>query len=1013
MFISNRSFRILLLIKGAALVGLPFRTDAEETLEQLRARSINVYWTDLAPRLDGKMGDACWKEAEVVKDFRTFQKPAERASQQTEVRVCYDAENLYLFYRLYENRMDKLFYGPPEDMRDMLNFSGDVAELFLDPGRTRTLKYQFCASPFGTRYDGGPKLGRKYNPNWIVKPGIYDDHWTLEMAIPFSELALDGDFYGTPQKGDVWGIQFCRDQAHLHEWSHWVPTPRSFHEVKLFGTATFQGRKEGKALPVVRCAEPQPLFFGAGTLNFDTGQDREGLKVDYTLSRGRKQRKAGKLKVGERISVPYHITESGKWSLHVEARQGKKLIYAGYTFAELPAIDKMLAAIGTNIRDARKRLKDFKHPAAATLNEKVNNLANEAEKPLQTLRRAKELSREQWQELLDGAKGLKKTWKDIEFDLHLVRIYPQTEEVRKYAVGSAGPHEKIYQNTLFNGDLDAPVRIALAGRETESFQLVVIPFWTKLESISLSFTDLKGTGGTIAAKNIRYSLVDYVQLSGVGPDHPSQRMHEPDILWPGRPFDVEKGKVKSVYIDVLCPAGTPAGDYTGTIAIEAGGQKINRQLTAQVYGFDLPPVSSLENNFWFGPANYNWGRFYGTGVYGKIPYTLETYKKQAQVLSRYRITPFCDDVYTLLPHLTVYREQDGRFTFDFSKWAEFIRVGLKYGGNAWRASLSCNLGAMAIISSISITDRKTGEVKPAREYTKQWSNDRKEGKAYWDTHPIYPHYLKAYVAFLKEMGIMESAHFEIYDEPNSNPRWLDMIRHHRWLRKHVPELQLTAYGMQPLRRQAGKHSLGLCDVWAPNLRAITPEVHKAMLDRREKYGEKFWFYTCGEVQDKDGRPAPYLRYDRSYISPRIHAWYAWQLQADGMLIFAISGIPKENVKTSARDKQWPNAEWLDGWSRGCGTLIYPGPDFEVIPGMRLASVRDGLEDYDYFRALHDLSAYVDPEEQKDLLARIQDELSIEKDIIDGLFSWTRDTTKLQAKRARLAGLIVEAKKLMD
>ncbi len=52
MFISNRSFRILLLIKGAALVGLPFRTDAEETLEQLRARSINVYWTDLAPRLN-------------------------------------------------------------------------------------------------------------------------------------------------------------------------------------------------------------------------------------------------------------------------------------------------------------------------------------------------------------------------------------------------------------------------------------------------------------------------------------------------------------------------------------------------------------------------------------------------------------------------------------------------------------------------------------------------------------------------------------------------------------------------------------------------------------------------------------------------------------------------------------------------------------------------------------------------------------------------------------------------
>jgi len=43
---------------------------------------------------------------------------------------------------------------------------------------------------------------------------------------------------------------------------------------------------------------------------------------------------------------------------------------------------------------------------------------------------------------------------------------------------------------------------------------------------------------------------------------------------------------------------------------------------------------------------------------------------------------------------------------------------------------------------------------------------------------------------------------------------------------------------------------------------------------------------------------------------------------------------------------------------GQGVLIYPGPDFEVIPCMRLASVRDGLEDYEYFKMLHDLARYL-------------------------------------------------------
>jgi len=1001
-------------ISRLAAVGLALALSvvSGETLEELRSRTINIYWTDVPPNVDGKMDDACWKDAEVADDFRMFQKPSEKASQQTEVRVCYDATNLYVFYKLYEERMEKLFYGPPEDMRDMLNFSGDVAELFLDPGRTRKRKYQLCASPLGTRYDGGPKLGRDYNPDWKVQPGIYDDYWTLEEAIPFTELALDGDFYGTSQKGEVWGIQFCRDEARLHEWTQWVPTPRSFHEVNLFSTGTFQGRKVGPAMPTVKCVDPQPIFFGPGKLELTIENAGRKAKAEYVLRKGKSRKMSKKLDAKGSIVIPYHITESGRWSIAIEVRDGKKLLYVGYTFAELPPIDEMLKSIEANIARAEAKLKDFTHPAAAELKQRVAALSEQARTPLATFKKAKELSREQWQELLDGIKNLETTWKQIEFDLHLVKIYPETQQIQTFAVGVAGPHDKIYRKSMFEGDLNAEVKLALAGRERESFQLVVIPYWTKLESVKVTFSDLTGPGGTIPAGNFRHHIVDYVRLSNVKPDHPTLNTHEPDILWPGKPFDVEKGQVQSVYVDLPCPAGTPAGDYRGTATVECAGSKIEKRITAHVYGFDLPKVSSLENNFWFCPADYNWGRFYGCGVYGKTPYTLEMYEKQAEVISRYRVTPFCDAVYTMLPHLTAYREKDGSFSFDFTKWAEFIRVGLKYGGNAWRASLSCNLGAMALISNVKVIDRATGESKPAREYCKEWAKARKDG-AYWDTHPVYPQYLKAYVQFLKEMGILEMADFEIYDEPNSNPRWLDMLRHHKWLRKHVPELKLTAYGLEPFRRQAGKLCVGLCQVWAPNLRAITSEALQAMKERRAKYGEKYWFYTCGQALDKDGNPSPYIRYERSYLAPRIHAWHAWQLEADGMLIFAMNSVPKPNVNTEDRSKQWPNAEWEDGGGRGCGVLIYPGPDFEVIPGMRLASVRDGMEDYEYFKMLHDLSAYVDPEEQTDLLRRINQELDIGKDIIDGTYSWTRDVRKLEQKRSRLAALIAETSKLLE
>jgi len=986
---------------------------AEDAFKKYSGRSVNIFWTDNPPVLDGKRDDACWKNAEIAGNFRTFQKAAEEPTQQTEVRLCYDADNLYVFYILHEKNMKKLAYGPAEDMRDMLNFSGDVAELFLDPDCTRARKYQFCASPLGTRYDGGPGLGRKYNPEWKVKTGIYKDRWTVEMAIPFKALALDGEFYGTPQKGEKWGIEFCRDQARLHEWSQWAPTRMGFHEVKNYGTAIFMGRRKGPSLPVVTRVNKEELFFGPGSFEFGVKGYAGDAQCRYKLTCDNIQVEVKKIPVNEKVDIPRRISKGGQWAFTVSMEQAGKRFYVGYTTRELPMIVKLLDDIEKNIRQGEIRIKNFAHPEAGVLKTRLAGLKEKSRKPLAIIKNAKKLSSERWKKLLNELGELEKLWKGMEFDLYLVKIYPQDHKNHAFTVGIAGPHEKIYRKTRYSKNLDTPVKLALAGCEYESFQLVVIPFWTNLTSVKLQFTDLIGASAKIPAKNFRYSLVDYVRQDAVAPDHKTMKMYEPDILWPAKPIDVKKGSLQSVYVDLLCPPGTPAGEYAGNVTIENAAGKVTKQIKVLIYGFDLPEVASLENNFWFGPANYNWGRFYGLGFYGKIPYTLDIYKKQAEVIARYRLTPFCDDTLTLCPHLTIYREKDGSFSFDFSKWAEFIKVGLQYGGNSWRASLSCNLGAMYLFNNTKVIDRATGEKKTARQYSKQWNKEYSQGKAYWDTHPIYPQYLKAYIAFLKKMGLMKMAHFEIYDEPNSNPRWLDMIRHHSWLKKFVPELKLTAYGMHPLRNQAGKGCIGLCDVWAPNLSAITPEVLAAMKDRRKKFGEKYWFYTCGEHQDKDNNPSPHTQYDRSYLAPRVLAWHAWQMRVDGMLIYAMSGIPKQNINTKQREKQWPAVEWSDGWARGNGTLIYPGPGFEVIPGMRLTSVRDGMEDYEYFKVLNDLSSKLDPVKQKTLLQQAQRELAIEKDIINGEYSWTRDVEILNSKRARLAALIEQIKKQIE
>ena len=71
-----------------------------------------------------------------------------------------------------------------------------------------------------------------------------------------------------------------------------------------------------------------------------------------------------------------------------------------------------------------------------------------------------------------------------------------------------------------------------------------------------------------------------------------------------------------------------------------------------------------------------------------------------------------------------------------------------------------------------------------------------------------------------------------------------------------------------------------------------------------------------------------------------------------------------------------------------------------------------MEDYEYFHRLQKLSAYLDDEfaPHRELLAKIDAELTVEKEIIERPTGWTRDNAKLDAKRERLAELIEQAQK---
>jgi len=1007
---------VFLTVGMGTLCAQPHKT--EQGYVDIENKVTDIYWADVLPVIDGKGDDACWRDAATCGDFTIVRAGGRKPSQPTEVRVCYDAVNLYVLWLLHEAEMSKHLPGKPPDNRDVID-EREYVLLQLDPGCTRKHWYSFEANELGAQRDANIHRGYVFDCEWEVKGGRFGKGWTVEMAVPFAELLHEGEFRGTPQVGECYGINFSRVRHAGQEKSQWSRT-FGFHFYGHYARGFFRGRR-AEANPLrVSVASDQLMSYGPGTLDLRIGGDLSGMAGEYSLSRNGRAVGQSEPPVAPIWRLPYHLTESGHWALSAQLSLNGKICYACQTTAELPPVREPVLQANKAVTAGEKQLRSLAHPVKEELATRLDALKSALGSATEQLARAETLTREGWQALRSDSEGLRRQWDAVAFDLNLASIYPGGEKLRKFTVGAAGPDEKIYEDTRYEGPLTDPIQLSLAANEYESFQLAVLPFWCDLCGVTVRFTDLVSQRATIGRDNISWFQVRYVTMpeeyfGGKG------RPREPDILVPTESFDVKRGQVGAVWVDVHLPKGTPAGEYRGTVAVESGGQCVERELQVKCYGFDLPDEVSIRQNHWLSLAQ--WQIYHGTHTNksgGKVQNFIcrpNVFERFCRMLARYRAQPFFFDGSCIWRWTPIYVEPDGRFTFDFNELDGYIEIGKKYHANAFWSSLSCNLGGLGPFfhGSFRVWERKPRRRVPISRHIGDWLEKFKindpNSKVYWDSNPAYRAFLKQYVQHLKDLDMLACSYFEIYDEPySSESRWLDMLRHHRWLKEFAPELRLHAYGVNPTQIIGGKSACGLVDTWAPHLFECNDEDMLAQIyERREKYGEEFWWYTCTSREDRDGNYTPFVRYTKPYIAQRIHPWFAWKLKADGFLVYALSHIPKLNWEDKAEDR-WPNRDWQAGRVNGCGTLIYPGPppSYDPIPSMRLANLRDGMEDYEYFCLLRKKLERLDPPKHSRLLAESRRALTIGPDIIEDVYHWTKDATILNRRREELARLIIQA-----
>ena len=200
------------------------------------------------PRIDGRLDEEVWLRAAVIDQF-VQQEPAEGepATEQTVVRLLYDAEALYLGVEAYDSEPDGVI--ATEMRRDSLRLlDEDNFQVILDTFQDRRSGYMFVTSPLGAKLEQqvaeegeGGWRGRNSNNVNINWDGVWDvvsrrtaDGWVAEIAIPMVTLR----FPRTEEQ--VWGVNFMRNIRRKNEQVFWAPISKEYTltRVSLAGTMT-------------------------------------------------------------------------------------------------------------------------------------------------------------------------------------------------------------------------------------------------------------------------------------------------------------------------------------------------------------------------------------------------------------------------------------------------------------------------------------------------------------------------------------------------------------------------------------------------------------------------------------------------------------------------------------------------------------------------------------------------------------------------------------------------------
>ena len=233
--------------------------------------------------LDGRLDEPIWQRAVPATDFiEQLPRNGAEPTEQTEVRIVYSRDALYMGVTAYDSEPDKMLGNTMK--RDEFLRADDRFMWVMNPMLDNQSGYFFEMNPSGLMADSlmnaTGAVNREWDGIWNARVRQSEIGWTIELEIPFRTLNFNPNV-------PAWGINFQRSVRRKNEESLW--TGHGFNQGlwRLSNAGLLLGISDvsqGNGLDVQPYARMSAIASpGQGNDKFRSDSD-VGLDVFYSLT---------------------------------------------------------------------------------------------------------------------------------------------------------------------------------------------------------------------------------------------------------------------------------------------------------------------------------------------------------------------------------------------------------------------------------------------------------------------------------------------------------------------------------------------------------------------------------------------------------------------------------------------------------------------------------------------------------------------------------------------------------